>query len=105
LNYKQSCKQRHRHVTDTLQVEVARLTLELKEAEMQRDDAEAYKAKQQQTINSLQVMLRLGCGRRVVRSARAGCERASWCAVLAAIRMRRLGCEDSDLNTQMCDTW
>lgn len=38
-----------------VQVEVARLTLELKEAEMQRDDAEAYKATQQQTINSLQV--------------------------------------------------
>ena len=38
-----------------MQVEVARLTLELKEAEMQRDDAEANKAKQQQSINSLQV--------------------------------------------------
>jgi hypothetical protein len=41
------------------QVEVARLTLELKEAEMQRDDAESKKASEQQTVNSLQVATRL----------------------------------------------
>ncbi len=41
-----------------LQVEVARLTLELKEAEMQRDDAESKKASEQQTVNSLQVATR-----------------------------------------------
>jgi hypothetical protein len=39
-------------------VEVARLTLELKEAEMQRDDAESKKASEQQTVNSLQVAAR-----------------------------------------------
>ncbi len=39
------------------QVEVARLTLELKEAEMQRDDAESKKASEQQTVNALQVSL------------------------------------------------
>ena len=40
------------------QVEVARLTLELKEAEMQRDEAESNKASQEQTVNSLQVTTR-----------------------------------------------
>ncbi len=39
-------------------MEVARLTLELKEAEMQRDDAESKKASEQQTVNSLQVTTR-----------------------------------------------
>ena len=38
-------------------MEVARLTLELKEAQMQRDDSQATKAAEQQTINSLQVSL------------------------------------------------
>ena len=39
------------------QVEVARLTLELKEAQMQRDQEGASKEAAQQTINTLQVGL------------------------------------------------